>query len=179
MNIFIGSSSSEEINEVYKERSSNLIDLLSKENNLVFGSANRGLMGICYRKFKENNRKIIGVCYELYKDDLKELELDEVHMVNNLEESNKKLEQLSDIILFLPGSFGTLSEFIYILETKRTNLHNKEIIVFNIDGFFDNLINQFNIINNNVSKKYDYKKLCNVFDNENDINEYINNKKNS
>ena len=52
-------------------------------------------MGICYNEFF-NKINIIGVCYEMYKDDLKQLNLNEIHMVKTLEESNRKLEEISD-----------------------------------------------------------------------------------
>ena len=173
MKIFIGSSSSDEINDEYKIVTQYLTEELSKENDLVFGSTNRGLMGICYNSFLNNNRKIYGVCYEMYKDDLKNLKLDETYIVKTLEESNRLLADLSDIILFLPGSFGTLSEFIDILEEKRTGIHNKEMILFNINGFYDNLINMFNNIYNKVSNKYDFNSLCKVFTTADEIIEYI------
>ena len=173
MKIFIGCSSSKEIKDEYKIVSKYLVDELSKENDLVFGCTNRGLMGICYNSFLNNNRIITGVCYEMYKEDLKKLSLNEVHMVKTLEESNRLLENLSDILLFLPGSFGTLSEFIDILEEKRTGIHNKEMILFNINGFYDDLISMFNKIYNNVSKKYDFNNLCKVFNTADEIIEYL------
>lgn len=179
MNIFIGCSSSESISDEYKVVTNYLAEILSKDNDLVFGCTNNGLMGICYREFKNNNRKIIGICYEMYKEYLKDIKLDEVYMVNNLEDSNKLLEEKSDIIIFLPGAFGTLSEFIYTLESKRTNLHNKDIIIFNINGFYDDLISMFSTINIKISKDYDFNKLCNVFTTVDEINNYIKSKKSS
>lgn len=179
MNIFIGCSSSDSISDEYKIVTKYLVESISKDNDLVFGCADNGLMGICYREFKDNNRKIIGVCYEMYKDKLNDICVDEVCMVNNLEESNKILQEKSDIIIFLPGAFGTLSEFIYILESKRTLLHNKDMIIFNINGFYDDLINMFNIINRKISKDYDFYKLCNVFTTVDEIKKYIDDKKSS
>lgn len=175
MKIFISCSSSDEIKEEYKIVSKYLIEKISKDNDLVFGCANRGLMAISYNTFLNNNRKIYGVCYEMYKDDLNDLNLTETYMVKTLEESNRKLEEISDIILILPGSFGTLSEFIDILEEKRTGIHNKEMILFNINGFYDDLIKMFNKINNNISKKYDFNSLCKVFKTADEIIEYLKN----
>ncbi|MBP3635357.1 MAG: LOG family protein [Bacilli bacterium] len=179
MKIFIGCSSSNEISDEYKIVTKYLAEQLSKDNDLVFGCTNRGLMGICYGEFIKNNRKIIGICYEMYKDDLKDLTLSEVIMVKTLEDSSKTLEEEADILILLPGAFGTLSEFINMLEHKRTNLHNKEMIVFNINGFYDDLINMFNKINQKVSNKYDFNKLCKVFDTVDEITNFIQSKKSS
>ena len=179
MKIFIGCSSSDEISEEYKVVTKYLSEEISKDNDLVFGCADRGLMGICYNEFLKNNREITGICYEMYKDDLNGLKLTDTHMVKTLEESTKKLEELSDLIIFLPGAFGTLSEFMYILESKRTNLHNKDIILFNINGFYNDIIDMFNKIYNKVSNKYVFNDLCKVFNSVDEIKEYIDLKKSS
>ena len=94
-------------------------------------------------------------------------------MVKTLEESNRFLEENADIILILPGAFGTLSEFIDILEHKRTKIHNKKMIIFNINGFYDDLINMFNKIYKKVSNDYDFNSLCKVFNTALDVTNYI------
>ena len=80
---------------------------------------------------------------------------------------------LSDIIILLPGAYGTLSEFMCLLEEKRTGIHNKDIIIFNINGFYNDLINMFNKIYNNVSNKYDFNSLCKVLNTADEVIEYI------
>ncbi len=177
MKIFIGCSSSNEISAEYKVVTKYFSETISKDNDLVFGCENRGLMGVCYNEFLNNNREIIGICYKMYEDDLKGLNLNKVYMVDTLEESTKKLEELSDLIIFLPGAYGTLSEFIYILESKRTKLHNKDIILFNINGFYDDMIDMFNKIYNKVSNNYVFDDLCKVFNSVDDIKNYIDLKK--
>ena len=176
MKIFIGCSSSNEISDEYKIVTKYLTDELSKDNDLVFGCEDRGLMGICYKSFLEKNRKIIGICYEMYKDDLEGLKLDEVHMVKTLEESNKLLCDMSDIILILPGAYGTLSEFFNILEEKRTNIHGKDIIIFNINGFYDGMLDMMNLIYKKVSNKYNFNSLCKVFNTVDEVCDYLNEK---
>ena len=173
MKIFISCSSSDEINDEYKIVSKYLFEEISKDNDLVFGCTNRGLMGLCYDEFIKNNRKIYGVLNDMYKDDLKDLKIDEIMYVNSFEEANIIFGEIADLILILPGSFGTLSEFIDLLEEKRVGIYKKEIIVFNINGFYDDLINMFNKIYNQVSKKYDFNSLCKVFTTSDEIIEYI------
>ena len=46
MKIFISCSSSNEISEEYKIVSKYLIEEISKDNDLVFGCSNNGLMGL-------------------------------------------------------------------------------------------------------------------------------------
>ena len=112
----------------------------------------------------------------MYLDDLKSLKVDEVKYAKSHEEANKLLGELSDIILVLPGSFGTLSELIDLLEEKRVGIHNKDIILFNINNFYNDLINMFDKINKKVSNKYDFNSLCKVFTTADEIIQYINKK---
>ena len=173
MRIFIGASSSNEIKDEYKVVTKYLCDELAKDNDLVFGCCKKGLMGISYNSFFNNNRNITGICYEMYKDDLNGLNINNLHTVKTLEESNDLLGKLSDIILVLPGAYGTLSEFMCLLEEKRTGIHNKEMILFNINGFYDELIIMFNKIYKDVSNNYDFNSLCKVFNTADEIVEYV------
>ena len=176
MKIFISCSSSEEISDEYKVVAKYLIKEISKDNDLVFGCANRGLMGISYNEFLNNNRKIYGVCNTKYKDDLNGLKLEDIKYVDSFEEANIMFGKISDLILILPGSFGTISEIIDLLEEKRTGIHDKEMIIFNINGFYDSLIDMLHTVNKKVSNKYDFDKLCKVFNTSDEIIEYINKK---
>ena len=46
----------------------------------------------------------------------------------------------SDFVVILPGGLGTLDEFFEILTWKQLGLHEKKIIIININGFWDKLI---------------------------------------
>lgn len=176
MKIFISCSSSDEISDEYKIVSKYLINEISKNNDLVFGCANSGLMGLCYNTFLNNKRKIYGVCNEIYIDNLKELDINEIKYAKCLEEANKLLGELSDIILILPGAFGTLCELMDLLEEKRVGIHEKDIIIFNINGYYNELFSMFDKINKKVSKRYDYTKLCKIFTTSDEIIDYVNKK---
>ena len=67
MKLFISCSSQDTIKEEYKEQAKSLAEILSKDNDLVFGAYNKGLMGLSYDIAKKNNRKVIGICPEVYK----------------------------------------------------------------------------------------------------------------
>ena len=55
------------------------------------------------------------------------------------ERKNKFLEN-SDAFLITPGGIGTLDEFFEIITLRKLKQHDKEIIVFNIEGFFDKML---------------------------------------
>lgn len=55
--------------------------------------------------------------------------------------------KLADVIVILPGGFGTLHELMDFLVHHQFALSNKPIILINIDGYWDYLLQQFNVMN--------------------------------
>ncbi len=143
MNLFIGCSSHEELDEKYKENTRKIVSEIAKIKNinLIIGTANddSGLMGIAYHEFRKNRKKIHGITLEQYKD-LPPLEMDEVTTVKTTMDRCKNIYQKSDAILFLPGALGTYSEiFSFLTELVEKN-DNKLIILYNKDFFFTPII---------------------------------------
>ncbi len=48
---------------------------------------------------------------------------------------------MGDGLLVLPGGAGSLDEFFEALTWRQLKLHNKPLILLNIDGFWDPLCN--------------------------------------
>ncbi|NEU36473.1 LOG family protein, partial [bacterium LRH843] len=46
----------------------------------------------------------------------------------------------SDAFIILPGGFGTMDETFEVITWKQLHTHNKPIILYNFDGFWDNWI---------------------------------------
>ena len=75
MKLFIGCSSSNELNKIYYEECQKYFDYLLKENDLVFGAYNDGLMGLAYKIAKENKRDIYAVATLKNQDSLNDLDI--------------------------------------------------------------------------------------------------------
>ena len=174
MKIFVGCSSSNNASVEYKNAARELAKIISKDNDLVYGADYNGIMGIFYEEFLKNNRKIYAVCYELYIDYLEKLKVHESYIVKTLGESNEKLIELADTIIFLPGGYGTLCELIYTLETKRTKNHNKKIIIFNLNNYFTSQLEMFNKAYSDNLVTSSYNELCII---ANTVEEVVNNLK--
>ena len=50
-----------------------------------------------------------------------------------------KMATLSDAFAILPGGLGTLDETFEILTWKQLELHDKPVVLVNVDGFWDPL----------------------------------------
>jgi len=142
MNIFIGCSARENIDNKYIESSKSITNKIASINNvdLVFGAYYKGIMSICYDEFKRNNKKVIGITPKIYENDLKLINCDEVIITDTTMERFNEIYKKSNVFLFLPGGIGTLSELFNVMEENIANNDNKLIIVYNKDFFFTPII---------------------------------------
>ena len=174
MIVFVGCSSSNNLDKTYIKETKKLAKLLCQYNcTLMFGSCEDGLMGTIYKEFKKNNCKIISV---LPKDNygvLKEVDADEKILVPKTSDQLKYLVNNGDITIILPGGFGTMSELLTSIQCKKIGEHNKPVIIFNINGFYDKILEQFKMFNKEKFDLYDQNKLYEVINNYKEIEKYI------
>ena len=141
MKIAVCCSSSDDIDKRYLESSKKLLEqIFKRDNDLVFGAMNNGIMGIAYRMAKQHNRNVTGIAPEIYKDDFKNLDCDTEVLTKNVNDRTEALVNNSDVLLFLPGGIGTIYELISAIEMKRSKEFDKSIIVYNETGFFDEMM---------------------------------------
>ena len=57
-----------------------------------------------------------------------------------MHERKRKMADLSDGIIALPGGCGTLEELLEIITWKQLGLYLNPIVILNINGFFDPLL---------------------------------------
>ncbi|MBR6482931.1 MAG: TIGR00730 family Rossman fold protein, partial [Bacteroidaceae bacterium] len=58
----------------------------------------------------------------------------------SMHERKQTMANLSDGIIALPGGCGTLEELLEIITWKQLGLYLKPIIVFNVEGYFNPLL---------------------------------------
>lgn len=111
---------------------------------LVFGAGTTGLMGAAARGAHARGGEIIGVIPKklnvpgIYFEHCTErIETATMH------ERKALMEDRSDAFIALGGGFGTLEELMEVITLKQLGYIDKEIIIVNIDGFYDNLLAQF------------------------------------
>ncbi len=57
-----------------------------------------------------------------------------------MDERKNEFLNNSDAFIISPGGIGTLDEFFEIITLKKLKRHDKEIIVFNINHFYDTML---------------------------------------
>lgn len=141
--IYCGSQTGK--NEAYKEAAIEIGGTLaSAGHTIVYGGSKIGLMGLMADAALAQGGSIIGVMPEhLQKRELAHKQLTELHIVDSMHTRKAKMIDLSDALLAMPGGCGTLDEYFEAFTWAQIGLHDKPVILYNVDGFYDALIAHF------------------------------------
>ncbi len=135
-----------------KELGSRLAD---NNISLVYGGGDCGIMGAVANAVMAKDGWVTGV----FPESLREIEnehqsLSEIVIVDSMHTRKELMYRKSDMFIILPGGFGTMDEMFEILTWKQLNLHDKPIVIFNHEGYWDHLIALMdNIIGNGFAMK--------------------------
>ncbi len=168
-------SSSDVIDEIYNREAKKLADLfIKKQLTLVNGGAKVGTMAIMSKKMIKAKKNAIGVIPEIINNKGLACEsLTELIVTKDMSSRKKLMNEISDGFIALPGGFGTLEELMEVITLKQLEVHQKPIVILNINGFYTKLIEQFNVFYDNNFTKSDYCNLYYVTDSSEDAINYI------
>jgi uncharacterized protein (TIGR00730 family) len=114
---------------------------------LVFGGGKVGVMGLLADAMIANGGKTIGIIPQFLMDkEVGHTGLTELHIVENMHQRKQMMNDLCDGIIMLPGGFGTLEEFFEVLTWLQLGLHNNPVGVLNVNGFYDFLLKQMDVM---------------------------------
>jgi hypothetical protein len=116
--------------------------LVAREGwTLVYGGSKSGTMGMVADGALAAGGKVIGYIPEhLEEKELQHTGLTECHVVSTMHERKMSMVDRSDAFIILPGGYGTLDEFFETLTWRQIGLHDKPLVVVNIDGFWQPMI---------------------------------------
>jgi uncharacterized protein (TIGR00730 family) len=121
--------------------------MVSREIRLVYGGGHVGVMGLVADAILKRGGIAVGVIPQFLMDkEVGHTGLTEMHVVENMHQRKQLMNDLSDGILTLPGGFGTLEEFFEVLTWLQLGLHNKPIGILNVNGFYDFLLKQMDVM---------------------------------
>lgn len=143
---------------------------------LIFGGGSVGVMGVLANEILKGGGKAIGIIPQFLMDkEVGHTGLTELIITENMHQRKQKMIDLADGFVILPGGFGTLEELFEVLTWLQLGLHGKPIGVLNIDGFYDPLFAQMDLMVKNKFVKQVNRDL--VF-NETDTEILVNKMKN-
>ena len=109
---------------------------------LVYGGGGLGLMGEVARATRDAGGHVIGIIPEFLTQKEHMLrDVDQLMITKDMHERKRLMFENSDAFVALPGGIGTLEELVEQLTWSQLGQHTKPIVVANIDGFWDPLLN--------------------------------------
>lgn len=110
---------------------------------LVYGGGAVGLMGVVADAVLAAGGEVHGVIPRgLFSKEVGHPGLTRLDEVGSMHERKQRMADLADAFVALPGGFGTLEELAEIVTWSQLGLHAKPIVVVDLDGFWQPLLQQ-------------------------------------
>ncbi len=139
----------EQVPEAYKKEAHELGRKLAESDfGLMTGGGNTGLMNAVMNGFDSyrGSTHLRGVIPSVFKLlNVHHLKIPEANLVwtDTIYQRLQTFHDHCDTMVVLPGGFGTLHELMDFIVPKQWGLHQKKIILLNLDHFWDYQILQF------------------------------------
>ena len=141
-NVCVYSASSTKIAPVYFAVAEELGRLLaSKGINLINGAGSIGLMGTTSNAALAAGGTVTGVIPRfMVEQNWHHNGLTQLIETETMHERKQLMAEMSDGVIALPGGCGTMEELLEIITWKQLGLYLKPIIILNVQGFYDPLL---------------------------------------
>ena len=141
-NLAVFCASASGANPVYQAAAADLGAALAEHNvGVIYGGAKVGLMCTVAESALAHGGRVVGVIPEVLVDlEVAHHGITELHTVDTMHTRKALMGEKADAFLILPGGFGTLEEMFEVLAWQTLKLHNKPVVLLNINGFYDHLL---------------------------------------
>lgn len=138
-------ASSDVVDACYFDAAAELGAEIARRNySLVYGGTSVGLMRAVAHAVHAASGHVIGIIPEAIRDmGIAYETADELIVTRTMGERKAKMHERSQAFVVLPGGVGTLEEFFEVLTLRQLKYHDKPIVLLNVNGFFDPLLELF------------------------------------
>ncbi len=132
---------------IYPQKAIELAQGLAQHGfGLVYGGASIGLMGQVADAMMQHGGEVVGVIPEFMLDyEIAHSTLTELHIVQNMHERKAMMAERASAFVALPGGLGTFEEILEIATWGQLNQHQKPMMLYNVNGFYNPLIKQLDV----------------------------------
>ena len=114
--------------------------LASNGIRLVFGGGAGGIMGAIAKSVLDHGGKVTGIIPEfLVAREHAMRGADNLIVTRDMHERKRKMFEMADAFVALPGGIGTLEEVVEQITWVQLGRHRKPILLANIEGFWNPL----------------------------------------
>jgi uncharacterized protein (TIGR00730 family) len=116
-------------------------DMARAGKQLVYGGGDCGLMGAVANGVLAEKGKAVGVFpRSLGRIEVEHKGLTTMHMVDSMHERKQIMYDHADTFVILPGGCGTLDEMFEVITWRQIKIHQKLVIIYNFEGYWDHLV---------------------------------------
>ena len=116
-------------------------ELADNGMGLVYGGASIGLMGAVADEVIQGGAQAVGVIPTfMLKHEIAHEHLTRLHLTDTMHTRKTVMAEYADAFITLPGGLGTLEEIMEIATWRQLYQHEKPMIILNINGFYDHMI---------------------------------------
>ena len=134
--------SSDKMNEAYLQSARQMGSSIAERGyTLAYGAGVTGMMGAVADGALAAGGEVIGVIPEIFTTPtLMHNGLSRLEVVANMHVRKKRLVEISDAFIALPGGYGTFEELFEVLTWAQIGLHQKPVGLLNTQHYFDPLL---------------------------------------
>jgi hypothetical protein len=164
MTICVFASSSSRIDKKYATAAASLGLLLAQAKmDVVYGGGGIGLMGRLADAVLENGGKITGVIPLFMKDEgWDHNAVNEMIITSDMGERKKRMFEMADAVVALPGGVGTLEELTEAMTLKQLGLYKGPIIILNTLNFYKSFIDFMEHMVSGNFLRYEHKGMWEI-----------------
>ena len=85
----------------------------------------------------------------------------------------RKLYELCDAVVILPGGFGTLDELFEVLTWNQLSIHDKKVFILNSSGFYNYLIQHIEFLAGEGFLWGDFDEKVTVLNGPGELEQYL------
>jgi uncharacterized protein (TIGR00730 family) len=171
--IFCGSRNGS--NKIYCEHAAQLASILAEEKiEMVYGGGKKGLMGVVADAIMQRGGIVRGVIPQVLVEwESQHENISELLVVEDMHIRKRKMYELCNAAIILPGGYGTLDELFEILTWNQLSIHDKKVFLLNTEGFYDHLLNHLRFLSREGFLYNDFESQIIVLKEPNDFRSYL------
>ena len=175
MNICVYGAASSLIDKCFIDAAEQLgREMAKRGHSLVYGGGGDGVMGGVARGVHECGGTVIGIAPSFFNvDGMLFDNCTEIVRTETMRSRKELMEKRADAFIMAPGGIGTFDEFFEMLTLKQLSRHTKAIAIYNINGYFDDLLKFINHAMDEKFIKRECEELYSVYDSPADILTYL------
>lgn len=118
--------------------------LAAADIRLIYGGGRVGLMGAVADAVMDAGGEVIGIIPEfLTAMEVAHSGLTRLEVTESMHTRKRRMFDLADAFVTLPGGLGTLDETVEIITWRQLGLHTKPVLICNVGGWADGLLGAF------------------------------------